>query len=102
MPHILKSQEPIKLYDVMNDQIDEIIQKHFDRVIKPVIIAAMKKLKIARVEEMNNYIFLTLEDGTSVIDTEFNSAQERFYNRYLFPLQDSKYLASRLTIDIKA
>ncbi len=90
-----------QLIEITENKIDRFIEQLFNKDIKPVIVKAMKKAGIKRIQECNNAIFFDMLNGEkSIIDSKFNDEQEQFAQKYIYPLRGKYTTLNRIVIDI--
>lgn len=96
-----KEIKPIREYERLGKITERFVLQRFKEFVEPKIKVAMRKLGIKKVEDCNNCTFLDFEDGTSILDSEFNKKHQKFYDRYIKPLYELNGFSYFIPIKIK-
>jgi len=83
------------MYDAekVQDMILDNAQKTFDKLYKPILINAMKKLNIVGIEKTMGVTFFTFADGGELSDSEMeeNDEYKEFYEIHIFPWEQPPF-----------
>jgi hypothetical protein len=81
-------------FDKIKEQLENNFQAEWNRIVRPLIVAEMKRLGIKAIKQVMGVDFITLNNGKSYADDELADISlkyKKFLDEFVYPWNDQPY-----------